>query len=392
MKFIIGVVGLCLLATMPLLAQEKEGEEEKPKIQVGGALRFNYNLSSWKDGQQKRGGDFGYDLFRINAKASYKGVKLNAEYRLYSSAFGGGMLKQGWIAYDFNTKDELQLGLTQVPFGITQYDSHNWFFGLNYYVGLEDDHDMGLKFKHRSEKWDYDIAFFKNAEELNFGSNSDVSDSRYSYDVASIDYNGDGSLQFRNKEVNQVNGKLVYKLLTGSVKHKLGASVQYGGLYNLTTEDMGNHYALAGHYELLAGRFDLKAQVSHYEYSPENPEGERDDIIAMTAYGAPYLTAASATTYTLGVGYVIPVTWGPVSQLKVYDDFGYMQKSSSAFSDTYINVSGVMVTAGQVYTYIDLAAGKNHPWIGPEWTEGLAQGNPKAEWETRFNINIGYYF
>jgi hypothetical protein len=42
-----------------------------------------------------------------------------------SEGFGGGMLKQGWLAYD--SKNEIQVGLTQVPFGITTYNSHNWF-------------------------------------------------------------------------------------------------------------------------------------------------------------------------------------------------------------------------------------------------------------------------
>jgi hypothetical protein len=32
--------------------------QDKPTLKIGGALRFNYNLSSWKDGQIKRGGDF----------------------------------------------------------------------------------------------------------------------------------------------------------------------------------------------------------------------------------------------------------------------------------------------------------------------------------------------
>jgi hypothetical protein len=36
-----------------------------------------------KEGQKN--GDF-YDVFRINAKAKYKGIKLNAEYRLYLKA------------------------------------------------------------------------------------------------------------------------------------------------------------------------------------------------------------------------------------------------------------------------------------------------------------------
>jgi hypothetical protein len=47
------------------------------------------------------------DVFRINAKAKYKGIKLNAEYRLYSEGFGGGMLKQG-LAYDFDSKTKFK--------------------------------------------------------------------------------------------------------------------------------------------------------------------------------------------------------------------------------------------------------------------------------------------
>jgi hypothetical protein len=65
---------------------------------------------------------------------------------------------------------------------------------------------MGVKFT--TKKWNYSLAFFKNAEELRFGNNSDVSNSRYP-DVASIDLDGDGVLDLRNK-VNQVNGKLSY--------------------------------------------------------------------------------------------------------------------------------------------------------------------------------------
>ncbi len=366
--------------------------QDKPEVNLGGALRFNYNLSSWKDGQKMRGGDFGYDFFRINTKAQYKGVKLNAEYRFYSNSFGGGMLKQGWVGYDFNAQNNLQIGLTQGPFGITQYNSHNWFFGINYYLGMEDDHDMGIKFSHKGSNWEYALAFFKNAEELNFGSNSDVSDSRYSYDVGSIDFDGDGNLDYRNKEVNQVNAKINYLFSGKTTKHKLGASIQYGGLYNLDTENMGSHYAIAMHYELFVGHFDVKAQLSKYKYNPENPLGEASNIIAMTAYGAPYLVASEGSTYTLGAAYNIPVKWHPVSSIQIYNDFGYIDKNESNFENTLMNVTGALITAGNVYTYVDFAAGKNQPWLGPVWTDALATGTANANWEMRFNINIGYYF
>lgn len=375
---------LVISLSINLLAQDK------PQVDVGGALRFNYNLSSWKDGQIARGGDFGYDVFRINAKAAYKGVKLNAEYRQYSTGFGGGMLKQGWIGYDFTSKDNLQIGLIQVPFGNTQYNSHNWFFSLNYYVGLEDDHDMGVKYTHTGDHWLYSLAFFKNAEELNLGSYSDVSDSRYSYDVSSIDVDGDGTLDLRNKETNQVNGQLAYAF-GDDLKSKLGVSAEFGGLYNLDEHAMGNHYAFAAQYKGDIRNFDLLAQVSYYKYNPVLASSDPSNEVAMTAYGAPYLIASEAATYTVGAAYSVSVKWGPISSLQFYNDFGMMQKMDASFADTYMNVTGVLVTAGNVYTYIDYAAGKNQPWLGSVWTNALASGGD-TQWDARFNINIGYYF
>ena len=381
---------LVLFFSINFYSQEKK--KIIPKLDIGGALRFNYNLSSWKPGQKDRGGDFGFDLFRINVKAEKNKVKLNVEYRLYSSGFGGGMLKQGWVAYDFSDKNALQIGLSQVPFGITQYNSHNWFFSLNYYVGLEDDHDMGVKFQHQGDKWDYDLAFFKNSEELNFGSYSDVSNSRYSYDVSSIDLDGDGVLDLRNKEINQVNGRVVFKFGNDKVKHRLGTSIQYGGLYNLDTKKTGHHYAFAGHYEMASKKLKLKLQVANYKNKAKNPNNQPSDVIAMTAYGAPYLIASEGLLYTAGVAYTIPVEWKPISSLQVYNDFGMMEKPNISFETSYMNVLGVLVTAGNVYTYIDFAAGKNQPWLGGVWTRALAEGTPNENWEMRFNINIGYYF
>jgi hypothetical protein len=41
-------------------------------------------------------------------------------------------------------------------------------------------------------------------------------------------------------------------------------------------------------------------------------------------------------------------------------------------------------------TYVDLATGRNQPFIGPDYTNALARG---AEgFHTRFNVNVGYYF
>ncbi len=370
--FLLAILGL--LAGFPTLAQDK------PELKIGGALRYNYNLSSWKEGQKKRGGDLGYDMFRINADAAFKGIHLNAEYRLYSNENGGGFLKQGWLAYNFDEQNQIQLGLTQVPFGIQQYNSHNWFFNLTYYVGLEDDHDMGIKYSHTGEKLEYQLAFFKNAEELRFGNNSEVSASRYSYDIAG-----------RNKEVNQFNGKIAYKF-GEETKSKFGVSLEYGGLYNLDTEEIGNHAAFAAHYEINNGNWNGKAQFISASNNPINALGVSRNVVTMAAYGAPYEVAADFNIYSFGIARAVPVKWGPISNLQFYNDFAYMQKKTPGFTDSYQNVTGVLVTAGSVYTYIDYAAGYNHSWLGGNFVDDFAIGNPDAKWEARFNINIGYYF
>lgn len=362
------------------LSSELFYAQEDPELKIGGALRFNYNLSSWKEGQKDRGGDFGYDMFRVNVNGSYQGIYVDAEYRLYSRSFGGGFLKQGWLGYRFNEKEEIQVGLTQVPFGIQQYNSHNWFFNLTYYFGLEDDHDMGVKYVHIDDKFEYNLAFFKNAEELRFGGTSEVSPDRYSYDVVG-----------RNKEVNQFNGKLIYKF-GDSIKNRLGTSVQYGGLYNLDTEKTGTHYGLALHYEMFYKNWNLKLQAMHIDHDPENLPGESREIIKMGAYGFPYEVASDFNIYTIAVSKSIPVELGPISNIQFYNDFGYQDKKVDSFEDSFMNVTGMLITAGQVYTYVDYAAGYNQSWLGGNFVDDFSTGNPDAKWEARFNINIGYYF
>jgi hypothetical protein len=84
------------------------------------------------------------------------------------------------VGYNFNEKDQIHIGLTQVPWYSTIQLSQ-LVFQPTYYVGLEDDHDMGFKYMHR-ENLNIKLPF-KNAEELRFGNNTETSPNRYSYDI-----------------------------------------------------------------------------------------------------------------------------------------------------------------------------------------------------------------
>jgi len=66
-------------------------------------------------------------------------------------------------------------------------------------LGFEDDHDMGVSYDFENEKFQLDIGFYKNAEELSFADNAPISDARYNYDFSG-----------RNKEMRSVLYNLFY--------------------------------------------------------------------------------------------------------------------------------------------------------------------------------------
>lgn len=362
-----------------LLSQE-ESDTPKLKVDLGGALRFNYNNSSWKPNQQKRGGDFGFEVFRLEADVTYGAMELHMDQRFYSSAFGGAFLKYGWFQYNLNKKSHLKLGLIPAYFGAQQFNSHSWFFQLPFYLGFEDDHDMGISYDYEDDRIKLDIGFYKNAEALTLGDNNPISPNRYSYDFSG-----------KNKEVHQFNIRFNYKL-GEKAKHLVGTSLQYGGIWNIDTEDTGNHAALGLHYQMDYKRWNVKTQLITYNNKPNNIAGESRDVLEMAAYNFPYNTAAKANLYSVGLAYTIPVNKGLFESIQLYNDYTYMDKAVSSWEDTQMNILGALISIKPLYIYVDYASGRNQPWLTPNSTDALTSGDGTGKWNHRFNINFGLYF
>ena len=72
MKTLFFTLLVFVLYLLPVRLSSQSAGSDDEGITFGGALRFNYNLSSWKEGQKKRLGDFGYDMFRINTAGTVK--------------------------------------------------------------------------------------------------------------------------------------------------------------------------------------------------------------------------------------------------------------------------------------------------------------------------------
>ena len=401
--FLIGVV--FTLFTGLLFIAEAQSDDES-SLHVGGALRYNMLLTSYESDIDAQSSQFTWDTWRINVQYDNPGgIGLNFEYRFYPT-FGTHFIKQGWLEYNFTEQTQMQLGVTQVPFGNLQYNSNNWWFSLPYYVGLEDDHDMGVKITKTTDNMQWDFAYFFQAApegpvggDGNFGTGGS---GRYAYDVVP---EGNASLTERN----QFNIRGAYQIDNGEI----GASIQYGQLYNTATDVFDSQYAFAVHADYTMGNFNIKPQFLFYGMDAADNDGTDLSTVFMGAYGIPYEVSTEAWIATLGLSYSYDVNWGPITNINFYNDFSYMNNTvgegttmratgdaltlNDNFEYTIQNITGFLVSAGPVFTYFDIAQGVNQPWLTDNFGVGVGPGHEdlglgESEYNIRFNINIGFYF
>ncbi|MDR9415948.1 MAG: hypothetical protein RI564_06680 [Gracilimonas sp.] len=394
---------LFVISFLTFLSTFAYAQEDESSLSFGGAVRYNVLLTDYEDETiDNNDVQFTIDTWRLNINAERNGVKLNFEYRFYPT-FNTHFVKQGWLGYDFNDSNNIQLGVTQVPFGNLQYNSHNWWFQGAYYVGLEDDHDMGIKYTHTAEKWDFMAAYFFQPEpagpaygSASFGSGGS---GRYSYDIIPItggkpwDYVlGQNETPQSNFERNQLNLRGTYTFDIDNGSAEVGASAQVGQIWNQALDENTSRYALAVHTDINYGNWNFKGQFINYGMEAQNDAGQSVDYVYMGAYGDPYAVATEMNLYSAGLSYSYDVNWGPITNLNFYNDYTYFQKNIDNYFDAHQHIVGFLLSAGNVYTYFDIARGSNQPWITENFGQGLGPGVDDARWNTRFNINIGYYF
>ena len=384
-----------------------EESEKKDGIKFGGAVRYNIISTNYESSTDKTDPQFTWDTWRLNMDGSLGGIDLSFEYRFYPSS-KQHFLHHGWFGYKFSDVVYTKLGVSQVPFGIQGFASHSYFFQAPYYVGLEDDYDMGIKFDITpTDDIDIALAYYRQAEPN--GSGPDHS-TRYSYDIvpgtgAAVDSEGNFKQAYATlSELNQFNARVSWRFTQG---WEAGLSGQVGGIYNKKLDKSTTSGAFAAHLVGLFDNFTLKTEFIHYNYRSNDDEGNRLDVLQMGAYGGGYpgatadeagnvtytgCVATKANIYAVSLAYSIPVNWGPISNIQPYVDYSLVDKANEFFYDTHHLIPGVMVTAGPIFAYFDYAMGKNQPWFTDDFGKGLGSGVEDASWNKRFNINLGYYF
>lgn len=373
---------------------QNDAADAKPDIHVGGALRFQFQRRGSNANDRATGGEIDIDTFRINLDGEISNIIFSAEYRFYPTFGNSHFIHHGWLGYDFSDEWRGQLGIMQVPFGIQPYASNNFFFSSNYYLGLEDDYDAGVNFIYNTGAHNLQLAFFKNDEYAGGGGFN-----RYSYDPLNV---SDGTNKEAIEEANTGNIRYAYRAVHAeNAASEFGLSLQGGQIYNSTiNEDGGDHWAAAGHLHGNYGPWNLMLQLTKYAINPEASPGFDTEIIGTGAYSFEYTMPAEAWTYLANLAYTQNVSIGPISALKYYNDFTYVDKDDPRLEETIQNVTGMSIAAGAFFTYVDFVLAKNQPFTTPYISSGGFGGAQLTDlgsaaankWDTRFNINVGYYF
>lgn len=378
------------LATQKPLAESSSTQTTSNMLgglQLSGGFELTYGYKAFdKNGEfgadatesESKRGDSGFNDFHLNFDSKQGPLSASISYWWYSYM---ELINHAWVGYDVSDTTQLQLGVTKVPFGILPLPSNNWWYGSAFYVGFEDNYDMGLKLIYDQSPLNVQLAFFKNEEWKNSSKLE-----RYGYDIVTKD-------EQANEKTNQLNARVTYTLNHGdSGKTELGVSGQYGQLYNKTTDEMGDHWAAGLHLDGQYGNVYLKLQALQYQFTPENPLGMSNKTVLMGAFTDAYPVAAEGSIVIANVGYDVPVKWGAIKSLYFYNDYSVLMKTEDGFEDSPMNITGLLITAGPAKAFIDFIIAKNTPYVGFPLETALAEGNPDADWEPMLNITFAYEF
>ena len=371
-KFMLSIVATAIA----LSGSTAFATEQEDGIKVGGAVRVNYGYKDYNEASKDKGGDFSFDMAAIKFDGKQGNWGLAAEYRFTSST---NYIKYGYGFYDIDPDWQLQFGINKVPFGNRDFISNSWWFGLPYYLGFEDDHDVGIKAIYEKNGWHTDLAFYKNAE---YGP---TENKRYSTDLYTGTING---TEYNNEETNQFNVRQTYTAEYQGGQTTIGGSVQYGQIYNSKTGNSGDRYAVALHLDSSYKGWNLQMQAMQYEY--DAADAEDPNKIGVSVVSWQYEIASKGQAYNINIAKTFSTDWGSV---KCYNDFGLMTPDvdDNSYDNSMQNVTGCAISAGPTYTMVDFVMGKNMTFSTAD-NDHVGLPEMGDSWDKRVNINFGYYF
>ena len=355
---------VCITGATASSMTTARAEEASNGIALGGAVQFNYG---WLDYGPSNGLD--PELVRFDAKGRSGSAFFSLQYRWYD---GFDAVHHAYAGWSIGEGSDLRIGVQQVPFGLLPYASQSFWFSSGYYLGIEDDYDLGVVWQRGDARHQWHAGVFA-SDEYGTGGRS----GRYSFDVATTTahpYRERERVNLRYQHLHEAEG---------------GELVLDASLFSGRIEDRGHagrhgHHGAALHGQWIRDAWTVQAQWARYRYDVPG------DRVSLSAFLFPFDVAAEADVPSFNVAYAVPHA-GWFDGITCYNNLSTTQPVGGAgLRPSWQNVTGCSFAKDRMLTYVDWIAGRNMWFAGGSGVGIDAPGSDR--WRSRLNINVGFYF
>lgn len=357
---------------------------ESGKLDIGGAIRAKYQ---YKDDAQQDKSKLEFADSKLVVQYTSPTWLGYADYRCYRSKelCDLSMLVDAWVGYQLDPQQQVSIGMMPVPFGPSQYWGSTYYEGTAYNLGLEDTHNLGIRYQYKTEQNELSLGFYPYDGGNYVGQSNDAS--RFSANLVQADDLEHGT---NIEEKNMLIGRISHSFApTATLNHTLGASYWHSALDNQRSGKTGQRdvWSVYGSSNWNQWNTTLVAGQQRLD----NKDHNMPDISTFGAFDYPYQIANDYDFYSAELSYRFANAYGRLSNIKPYLNYSAMDKNKKGFATSERLISGVGFNYGPMGIFAEYMLGKNDAMFGGD-ANSYAQGSPDADWKKLLYISIGYYF
>jgi hypothetical protein len=385
----IALVVLGCLGTPAVAADLKIGNPETNlgELSISGFLRAKYQDKSWSDKDHK----LTFDAAKINV--DYKSPKVlgHIEYRCYrfDKLCDFSTLVDAYAGYNINEKHYIQVGLQPVPFGPGRFWESNNYGGIVTQVGLEDVHDIGVKYQGKFDTGTtLELGYFSRDGGA-YSSPYAKDASRYTSNYVKSEYiPGVSDLDEKNMFIGRVQQEIGG--LPEGITTSVGASYWYSDIDNKSTNKTGERKAWAAFGNFAYNDLALILTVGQNDVTNKDPNNP--DSSVMGSFGDNYLVANKGTFYTADVSYTFKDV-GKFDSITTYAMYSSFDKKEKGYPTSTRNIIGAAASYKDLTFFAEYIMGKNDAMLSRTDTVATAYSTGGDKGTNKLvNLQVAYYF
>lgn len=379
---ILSKIPLTTLILAATLSTSIYAQKINDHLEIGGWLRANIQDKSYSPSDQ----DLKFDAAKLMIQYNSEAMSGELEYRCYQfdqiCDFSG--LVDANLSYHISNHPEhkLTVGIQALPFGPARNWSSNWYGGLLVNTGLEDVHNLGIKYQYPwTDQTQIEVAYFVSDAGNYFGKSQDAA--RYSANLVKTGQDSPLS-DLAERDLWLVRVKHGFEL-NEHTDLNIGASYWYSTIENQSESQRGKSERWATFATLQHLNWVLTLTAGQTRLENKDPLYPHTSMVG--SFDTAYAVANDAHFYTADLYY--PIQLGDKSTIMPYATYSYLDKMQASFQDSSRFILGTQWDLYPFSIAAEYIVGKSDYFIGG--TElAFAQGD--SDRERLFNLIFLYHF